>query len=283
MGDAMIDTAMSAALERLTENEKVCLKRRLGHQTAKEMALDLGISPHAVEKRLKMARAKLGVSSSLEAGRLLEIWERSQCSGSQTPDLEKGAQAGKTLFTSPLAIGAIAMSLLAATAFVVVSQLSGVVGSEPAATSSGEFVVEEHFEPEFARRDSLAIADGFEPPELVKATPPEILLITQNTFRSLDKDGSGYIEGSESPMVVPADGSPVFTRDEIGNPVPTGEIVHQSEEDLRADFYELADFDGDGRVAFGEYHRWMSPSLARQGIPAAWKEDMNRPVSANPN
>ena len=48
------------ALARLTENEKICLRRRLLPQTAKEMAIDLGISPHAVEKRLKMARAKLG-------------------------------------------------------------------------------------------------------------------------------------------------------------------------------------------------------------------------------
>ncbi len=60
-----------AAIARLTENEKLCLRRRLLPQTAKEMAVDLGISPHAVEKRLKMARIKLGVSSSLQAARLL--------------------------------------------------------------------------------------------------------------------------------------------------------------------------------------------------------------------
>lgn len=56
--DLAIDDAARAALARLTLNEKECLRRRLLHQTAKEMALDLGISPHAVEKRLKMARTK---------------------------------------------------------------------------------------------------------------------------------------------------------------------------------------------------------------------------------
>ena len=54
--DATIDARTQAALARLTDNEKECLRRRLLQQTAKEMALDLGVSPHAVEKRLKMAR-----------------------------------------------------------------------------------------------------------------------------------------------------------------------------------------------------------------------------------
>lgn len=68
---AGLDDRTQAALARLTANEKACLRRRLLPQTAKEMAIELGVSPHAVEKRLKMARAKLGVSSSLEAARLL--------------------------------------------------------------------------------------------------------------------------------------------------------------------------------------------------------------------
>lgn len=70
-----IDDSMQAAILRLTIGERECLKRCLGHQTAKEMALDLGVSPHAVEKRLKMARAKLGVTSSLEAAKLVEAAE----------------------------------------------------------------------------------------------------------------------------------------------------------------------------------------------------------------
>jgi FixJ family two-component response regulator len=48
------------ALSRLTEREKVCLRQWIQHKSAKEIAADLGISHHAVEKRLKMARTKLG-------------------------------------------------------------------------------------------------------------------------------------------------------------------------------------------------------------------------------
>jgi DNA-binding CsgD family transcriptional regulator len=48
MGESSnIDARMQAALARLTDNEKECLRRRLNQQTAKEMALELGISPHA--------------------------------------------------------------------------------------------------------------------------------------------------------------------------------------------------------------------------------------------
>ncbi len=79
---------MRAALARLTENEKSCLRRRLLPQTAKEMALELGVSPHAIEKRLKMARAKLGVSSSLHAARLLALFEEGyQRAGPEPSDL----------------------------------------------------------------------------------------------------------------------------------------------------------------------------------------------------
>ncbi|MEG3086313.1 helix-turn-helix transcriptional regulator [Sphingomonas sp. PB4P5] len=73
----VINQSTRAAILRLTIAERECLKRCLNHQTAKQMALDLGISPHAVEKRLKMARAKLGLSSSLEAAKLVESLERS--------------------------------------------------------------------------------------------------------------------------------------------------------------------------------------------------------------
>jgi hypothetical protein len=52
------------------------------------MALELGVSPHAIEKRLKMARAKLGVSSSLHAARLLVLFEEGyQRAGPEPSDL----------------------------------------------------------------------------------------------------------------------------------------------------------------------------------------------------
>lgn len=54
----------------LTEREKDCLQGVLDRKTAKEMALELGISHHAVEKRLKRARQKLKAHTSIEAARI---------------------------------------------------------------------------------------------------------------------------------------------------------------------------------------------------------------------
>ena len=75
------------SLSRLTEREKVCLRKWLQHKSAKEIAADLGISHHAVEKRLKMARTKLGASSSLEAARVLGEAEGYGQAVPQSPDL----------------------------------------------------------------------------------------------------------------------------------------------------------------------------------------------------
>ena len=117
MGDgANIDPRMQGALARLTDNEKECLRRRLQQQTAKEMALDLGVSPHAVEKRLKMARTKLGLSSSLEAARLLTSSEQYQQTGPHAPDLDASGNTRNKWLTRPLTLGALIMTLVAAAA-----------------------------------------------------------------------------------------------------------------------------------------------------------------------
>ena len=79
------------SLRRLTEREKVCLRQWLQHKSAKEIAADLGISHHAVEKRLKMARIKLGATSSLEAARMLGEAEGYGQAVAQSPDLVSDA------------------------------------------------------------------------------------------------------------------------------------------------------------------------------------------------
>ncbi len=96
------------AIARLTENEKECLRRRLLPQTAKEMAIDLGISPHAVEKRLKMARAKLCQSSSLTAARMLAAAEGYQSLVSGSSDLSSGGDRVEdaTVGLSPIGVAA---------------------------------------------------------------------------------------------------------------------------------------------------------------------------------
>ena len=136
----VIDESMRAAILRLTKAERECLNRCLSHQTAKQMALDLGISPHAVEKRLKMARAKLGLSSSLEAAKLVESLERSGRLGPHSSDLPSGnarpdedasvaAPKNETAWLTRHRVyvvsGAMLMSVLAAVGLIIGIQSSG--------------------------------------------------------------------------------------------------------------------------------------------------------------
>ena len=143
----MIDESTRAAIRRLTIAERECLKRCLSHQTAKQMALDLGISPHAVEKRLKMARAKLGLSSSLEAAKLVEALERSGRLGPRSSDLPSGnagpdevgsvaAPRNETAWMKRwhqvyVVSGAMLMSFFAAAALIIWVQSSGRRGGQP--------------------------------------------------------------------------------------------------------------------------------------------------------
>jgi hypothetical protein len=60
-------------------------------QVCQGIAADLGISHHAVEKRLKMARIKLGATSSLEAARMLGEAEGYGQAVAQSPDLVSDA------------------------------------------------------------------------------------------------------------------------------------------------------------------------------------------------
>jgi DNA-binding CsgD family transcriptional regulator len=146
MGTDAIDERTRAAIRRLTSAERECLRRCLSHQTAKQMALDLGISPHAVEKRLKMARAKLGLSSSLEAAKLVDALDRSGRLGPHmsdlSPDLARPEDAGsvagprnETAWSQrhrvPLVSGAMLMSILAAIALIIGLQSSGAVDGQP--------------------------------------------------------------------------------------------------------------------------------------------------------
>jgi DNA-binding CsgD family transcriptional regulator len=137
----VIDESKRAAILRLTKAERECLKRCLSRQTAKQMALDLGVSPHAVEKRLKMARAKLGLSSSLEAAKLVESFEGSGRLGPHASDLpfghatpdEHGSAAAPRKAAAwtkrhwVYAISGAIMGVFAAVALIIGVQSSGAV------------------------------------------------------------------------------------------------------------------------------------------------------------
>lgn len=262
MDEIAIDERQRASIARLTDNEKACLRRRLQHQTAKEMALELGISPHAVEKRLKMARTKLGLSSSLEAARLLEASERYQPTVPQSPDLDPGEFQEEKRPIRFLALGAFIMSLFVAT-------LVAFAAHTPSSN-------------EAALADSVGVERKPPAPsksDFVSATAAEILVIIQSTFHALDKNRSGSLEGEESPLTPAEKPSPVYRRDEQGNAVETGEVILLTAAHLRDQFYAEADGNGDGKVALHEYRRWATPRFVKQGIPAEWKDDINRRIT----
>lgn len=61
---------------RLTEAQRVALRLFMERRTAKQIAIQLGITPKAVELRLKGARDTLGVATSAEAARILAVAEQ---------------------------------------------------------------------------------------------------------------------------------------------------------------------------------------------------------------
>lgn len=61
---------------RLTEPQRIALRLFMDRKTAKQIALELGVTPKAVELRLKGARDALGVATSAEAARWLAATEQ---------------------------------------------------------------------------------------------------------------------------------------------------------------------------------------------------------------
>lgn len=231
---------MRAAIDRLTENEKECLRRRLLPQTAKEMALDLGVSPHAVEKRLKMARTKLGLSSSLQAARLL-VQAESQPLVPQPSDLAPPAKREQALSGNGGMrrwwIGGIAMSMM-----IAVGALAFVLHGGPAPQQSAP-----------ALQQKMKMYDG----PFVPATSEQATAFLAQSFAAMDKDKSGYLEADEAPRAsVSVNSGP---RKEVG-----------AEQGGRM-FLARFDTNGDGKVSKDEYIATRRPMVLATGIPANWK------------
>ena len=223
---------MRAAIGRLTENEKECLRRRLTPQTAKEMALELRVSPHAVEKRLKMARTKLGLPSSLQAARLLAQVE-SQPLVPQASDLS--ANADRSQVSVPAGgmrrrwMGGItAMSILIAAAL--------------AFTLAGESGQQEHIVHHVPR---------------VPATPEQATAFLGQSFEILDRNHSGFLEAEEAPPTAIGSGD--------------GPPQRLSPERAGAYFIARLDRDGDGRISRSEYVVGERPGILAAGVPANWR------------
>ncbi len=75
----MVAFMESDRIQKLTDAQRVCLRMVLMHLSSKDIARELGISPHTVDQRLRMAIQTLGVANRFEAARILARYE------SQTP------------------------------------------------------------------------------------------------------------------------------------------------------------------------------------------------------
>jgi DNA-binding CsgD family transcriptional regulator len=286
-----IDGRTRDALARLTDNEKECLRRRLRQQTAKEMALDLGISPHAVEKRLKMARTKLGLSSSLEAARLLVASEGYHRAGPHPTDLATAPPPRHKRLASPFVIGGIAMTVLAAILIALTAQVptsgetapldaGGVAPSPPATVAPTETPSDEQGRPTVA--NGRRVTYETPPAGLVAPTPAEIAIVVTTSFSVADQDHSGFIEASETPVRGDADiVRKIYDRDDEGHVTDTGRTMTVTAEQARAQYIAISDENGDGKLDFAEYRAWMAPNIARNGIPAAWREDIEQNYRAS--
>ena len=77
-------------LNKLNEAQRTCLRMVFMHMSSKDIARELGISPHTVDQRLKAAIQILGVDSRVEAARMLARHEGGgtyQPLVYQTPDI----------------------------------------------------------------------------------------------------------------------------------------------------------------------------------------------------
>ncbi len=249
-----IDGRTQAALARLTDNEKECLRRRLRQQTAKEMALELGVSPHAVEKRLKMARAKLGLSSSLEAARLLVATEEYQRTGPQAADLHSGATASEKRFHRPLILGGLVMILVTAAILAL--------GAQSSSAPAGE-----------TRPEGFRMLPAS---EFVDGTPEELRAYAEERFRTMDRDGSGFVERDEAPV-------PQIRLTEAaweGPGKPTREWIEQQQSRAvpldpvmaKAAYISQGDANADGKLSFGEYMTIRNAGFDARQIPISSRE-----------
>ncbi len=67
----------SFMINKLSEGQKDCLRLVMQHLSSKEIARELSISPHTVDKRLKQSIATLHANSRFDAARLLAQIEAS--------------------------------------------------------------------------------------------------------------------------------------------------------------------------------------------------------------
>ena len=70
-GDMVVPDSSGDRIARLSEGQRQCLELVNQHLSSKEIALQLGISPHTVDQRVRQALQVLGVEKRREAARMV--------------------------------------------------------------------------------------------------------------------------------------------------------------------------------------------------------------------
>jgi DNA-binding CsgD family transcriptional regulator len=92
---ADIEPQVADRVARLTDGQLDCLRLVDQHLSSKEIAVELGISPHTVDQRIRQALHTLGVSRRAQAARIVaQFAEPYQRLIHQTPYIEATAGAG---------------------------------------------------------------------------------------------------------------------------------------------------------------------------------------------
>ncbi len=249
------DPLTDPLLARLTGNEKECLRRRLLPQTAKEMAFDLGISVHAVEKRLKMARLKLGVTSSLVAARRLAAAEPQYQSTiphvSDIPEAALGRHGDRAAL--PLAEAQPRHSRAGGSAMIA-GLLMIVLTLQD--TPTPERLPPRSVDPAKVVRMADIPARKVGPDEAAEFLKPG--------FRDKDVNRSGYLETWEVSAMEPRDTS----RD---SSLPAAPPKGQFDPAAERKWMELMDTNRDDKVSEAEYISYLMPWTLLSGVPADWK------------
>ena len=214
------------------------------------MAIDLGISPHAVEKRLKMARAKLGLASSLEAARLLVAAEGYGRSGPQASDVAQNPQTSNDPDAAGISLqdtGPIARRIRPAFLWGAILMITFAIGLLALTVQDPGQVT-----------PSSPSTLGAERP----ATRDEILKAVADAFDLMDTNHSGFIERDEAP----AQGIGLGEPQPIGSaPKMGGKTTWVTGKMGQAMWISNIDTDGDGKASKAEFIAWDSPYFLSRG------------------
>ncbi len=93
---------MNQDISHLSPMQKTCLRLVYSHLKSKDIARQLGLSPHTIESHIKSARIRLGAATRLDAARILIEHEEQTPHPQQSVSLPIGIADLITIAPSPI-------------------------------------------------------------------------------------------------------------------------------------------------------------------------------------